>query len=38
LPVVRNGVVQAPTAPGLGTALRPEVKAGGGTIVRESRA
>lgn len=37
LPVVVNGVVQAPTAPGLGTALLPEVKAGAGAIVRESR-
>jgi L-alanine-DL-glutamate epimerase-like enolase superfamily enzyme len=37
LPVVQHGIVQAPTAPGLGTALRPEVKAGASAIVRESK-
>jgi L-alanine-DL-glutamate epimerase-like enolase superfamily enzyme len=37
LPVVRGGMVQAPTAPGLGTALRPEVKQGPGAVVKESR-
>jgi L-alanine-DL-glutamate epimerase-like enolase superfamily enzyme len=38
LPVVEAGVVRAPTAPGLGTALRPEVKHAEGAVVRESRA
>jgi L-alanine-DL-glutamate epimerase-like enolase superfamily enzyme len=37
LPVVEHGVVQAPTAPGLGTALRPEVKRAPDVIIRESR-
>ena len=36
LPVVRNGMVQAPTAPGLGTALLPDLKRREGAIVRES--
>jgi L-alanine-DL-glutamate epimerase-like enolase superfamily enzyme len=36
LPIIRDGMVQAPTASGLGTALRPEVKRGDGAIVRES--
>ena len=34
LPVVTQGVVHAPTAPGLGLALRPEIKVNG--VVRES--
>lgn len=37
LPVITAGVVQAPTAPGLGTALRPEVKRRPDAVVRESR-
>jgi L-alanine-DL-glutamate epimerase-like enolase superfamily enzyme len=37
LPVIRDGKVQAPTAEGLGTALRPEVKRMAGATVRESR-
>lgn len=36
LPILRNGIVHAPTAPGLGTALRPEVKAGANAMVRQS--
>ncbi len=36
LPVIRDGMVQAPTGSGLGTALRPEVKRGDGATVRES--
>lgn len=38
LPVIRQGLVQAPTAPGLGTALRPEVKRRDDAVVREARA
>jgi galactonate dehydratase len=37
LPVVENGMVRAPTAPGLGTALLPDVRARPGAVVRESR-
>ena len=37
LPVVEHGIVQATTAPGLGTALRPEVKARSEVTQRESR-
>ena len=37
LPVVDRGIVQAPMAPGLGTALRPEVKRAADAIVRETR-
>lgn len=37
LPVITSGLVQAPTAPGLGTALKPEVKARPDAIVREAR-
>jgi galactonate dehydratase len=36
LPVLVDGMVQAPTAPGLGTALRPEVKTRSDAIIRES--
>jgi galactonate dehydratase len=36
LPVLRSGMVQAPTAPGLGTALRPEVRGRKDATVRES--
>jgi len=38
LPVIKAGLVQAPTAPGLGTALRPEVKKRADAVVREARA
>ncbi|MBV8913129.1 MAG: mandelate racemase/muconate lactonizing enzyme family protein [Acetobacteraceae bacterium] len=38
LPVVQGGVVQAPMRPGLGTALRPEVKRGETAIIRASNA
>ena len=37
LPVITGGMVQAPTAPGLGTALKPEVKRRSDAVVRESR-
>ncbi len=37
LPDLRNGVVHAPVAPGLGTALRPEVKAAEGAVIKQSR-
>jgi galactonate dehydratase len=37
LPVITAGMVQAPTAPGLGTALTPEVKRRPDAVVRESR-
>lgn len=37
LPVITAGMVQAPTAPGLGTALKPEVKRRPDAVVRESR-
>ena len=36
LPVLRHGMVQAPTAPGLGTALLPEVRGREDATVRES--
>jgi galactonate dehydratase len=36
LPVIRSGMVQAPTLPGLGLALQPGVKGGPGVTVRES--
>ena len=36
LPVLRHGMVQAPTAPGLGTALLPDVRRRGDVTVRES--
>jgi L-alanine-DL-glutamate epimerase-like enolase superfamily enzyme len=36
LPEIQHGMVQAPTAPGLGLALRPEVKQRDGAIVRVS--
>ena len=36
LPVLRNGMAQAPTAPGLGTALLPEARRRKDAIVRES--
>ncbi len=38
LPAVRDGVVAAPTASGLGTALRPEVKRRADAVIRELRA
>ena len=38
LPLLRQGLVQAPTAAGLGTALLPEVKRRQDAAVRESRA
>src|SRR4051794_2389478 len=38
LPVVENGIVRAPTGPGLGTALLPDVRERPGAVVRESRA
>jgi L-alanine-DL-glutamate epimerase-like enolase superfamily enzyme len=37
LPVIRQGMVQAPTAPGLGTALQPDVKKRADAILRETR-
>lgn len=36
LPVIVDGMVQAPTAPGLGMALKPSVKARPDAIIRES--
>jgi L-alanine-DL-glutamate epimerase-like enolase superfamily enzyme len=36
LPVLRNGMVQAPTAPGLGTRLQPGIRTRGDAVVRES--
>jgi galactonate dehydratase len=36
LPVLRSGMVQAPTAPGLGTALLPQVRRRKDATVRES--
>lgn len=36
LPVIVNGMVQAPTKPGLGTALLPEVRGRGDAVVRET--
>jgi L-alanine-DL-glutamate epimerase-like enolase superfamily enzyme len=36
LPVLKAGLVQAPEAPGLGTALRPEVKQRPDAVIRES--
>lgn len=36
LPVVRQGIVQAPTHPGLGTALRADVSAQADAVVRVS--
>ena len=36
LPVLKAGMVQAPEAPGLGTALRPEVKRRADAVIRES--
>lgn len=37
LPVLREGWVLAPTEPGLGTSLRPEVKQRTDAVIRESR-
>ncbi|SAK90129.1 mandelate racemase [Caballeronia hypogeia] len=37
LPVIRNGVALAPTDPGLGTALLPQVRQSKGAAIRESR-
>ncbi len=36
LPVIRNGMVQAPTAAGIGTMLRPEVKQRDDAIIRQA--
>jgi L-alanine-DL-glutamate epimerase-like enolase superfamily enzyme len=36
LPVLRNGMVQAPTAPGLGTRLQPGIRTREDAVVRES--
>ncbi|QQP92667.1 mandelate racemase/muconate lactonizing enzyme family protein (plasmid) [Skermanella sp. TT6] len=36
LPVIVNGMVQAPTAPGLGTALLPDVRGRGDAVIRET--
>jgi L-alanine-DL-glutamate epimerase-like enolase superfamily enzyme len=36
LPEIRHGMVQAPSAPGLGVALRPEVRQMAGAVVREA--
>lgn len=36
LPVIKNGAAQLPTEPGLGTALRPEIKRRADAIVRET--
>lgn len=38
LPVLKAGMAQAPTAPGLGTALRPEVARREDAVVRQTRA
>lgn len=38
LPVITKGMVQAPTAPGLGLALNPDVKRREDAVVRESKA
>jgi galactonate dehydratase len=38
LPVIKNGLVQAPTAPGLGLALHPDVKRRKDAIVRQTMA
>ena len=38
LPVIRHGMVQAPTAPGLGTALLPGLHKREDAVVREARA
>jgi L-alanine-DL-glutamate epimerase-like enolase superfamily enzyme len=38
LPVIKNGLVQAPSAPGLGLALHPEVKRRKDVIMRETKA
>jgi L-alanine-DL-glutamate epimerase-like enolase superfamily enzyme len=37
LPVIRSGMVQAPTAPGLGLALHPDVKRREDAVIREAR-
>ena len=37
LPVIRSGMVQAPSAPGLGTALHPSVTRREDVLIRESR-
>jgi galactonate dehydratase len=37
LPIVNNGIVQAPLSPGLGLALNPEVKRRDDAVVGESR-
>ena len=38
LPVIRNGMVQAPTQAGIGTSLHPGVQRRAGASVREFRA
>ena len=38
LPVLRNGMVQAPTAPGLGTKLQEAVRTRPDAVLRESAA
>jgi L-alanine-DL-glutamate epimerase-like enolase superfamily enzyme len=38
LPVIRNGLVQAPTAPGLSLALYPDVRRREDAVVRETKA
>ena len=37
LPAIENGHILAPTKPGLGTALLPDVRTRHGAVVRESR-
>jgi L-alanine-DL-glutamate epimerase-like enolase superfamily enzyme len=37
LPVIRHGMAQAPTAPGLGTALQPGLAHREDAVVRETR-
>jgi L-alanine-DL-glutamate epimerase-like enolase superfamily enzyme len=37
LPVIRNGMVLAPTAPGLGLALNPQVKRREDAVIRETK-
>ncbi len=38
LPIIQNGMVPAPTAPGLGVSLQPGLKQQGDALVRETRA
>jgi L-alanine-DL-glutamate epimerase-like enolase superfamily enzyme len=37
LPIVNNGIVSAPTAPGLGLALNPDLRRRADAVVRESK-